>query len=369
MKPNFTGGSATIGTTEYSLPNASTTLTAQTDDAAMQAWIDFANMAPGDQYLVKLYEKINGGTARAIVLGYVTGAQTEPFVTPYLILGEGWDLTLKKTSGTDRSIAWSIRKQIEGETVVVGSIAAGAITAAAIATDAIDADALKADAITEIQAGLATAAGLTSAVSPLATAAGLASAVSPLALSTQVDALEGGLLVALADIDDVQARLPAALVGGRIDASVGAVAANAITAAAVAADVTTELQAGLATSAGLTSAVAPLATTAQLAAAVSPLDARLPAELVDGRIDANVGDLAVGIAGEIALAVWAFAHESGRTAKGVLVRLDALMTGKATGLLGALATFYRADGTTPAMAATQDTAAGTRQTASTVAGD
>ena len=36
------------------------------------------------------------------------------------------------------------------------------------------------------------------------------------------------------EIADIQARLPAALVGGRIDASVGAVAANAITAAAIA---------------------------------------------------------------------------------------------------------------------------------------
>lgn len=38
------------------------------------------------------------------------------------------------------------------------------------------------------------------------------------------------------DLDDIQARLPAALVSGRIDASVGAVAANAITAAAIATD-------------------------------------------------------------------------------------------------------------------------------------
>ncbi len=39
-----------------------------------------------------------------------------------------------------------------------------------------------------------------------------------------------------ADTDDIQTRLPAALVGGRMDSSVGAVAANAITAAAIATD-------------------------------------------------------------------------------------------------------------------------------------
>lgn len=64
-----------------------------------------------------------------------------------------------------------------------------------------------------------------------------------------------------ADLDDIQARLPAALVAGRIDASVGAMAADVVTAAAIAtnaidadalaADVATELQAGLATAASI----------------------------------------------------------------------------------------------------------------------
>lgn len=54
-----------------------------------------------------------------------------------------------------------------------------------------------------------------------------------------------------ADTDDIQTRLPAALVAGRIDASVGAMAANVMTAAAAAADLTTELQSGLATAAAL----------------------------------------------------------------------------------------------------------------------
>lgn len=60
----------------------------------------------------------------------------------------------------------------------------------------------------------------------------------------------------------LDARIPAALVSGRMDASVGAIAANAITATAInadaitaaklAADVTTELQAGLATPTNIT---------------------------------------------------------------------------------------------------------------------
>ncbi|HJQ66346.1 MAG TPA: hypothetical protein VJ816_08215 [Gemmatimonadales bacterium] len=43
------------------------------------------------------------------------------------------------------------------------------------------------------------------------------------------------------DLDDIQARLPAALVSGRMDASVGAMAANVVTAAALAADAGAEI--------------------------------------------------------------------------------------------------------------------------------
>lgn len=55
----------------------------------------------------------------------------------------------------------------------------------------------------------------------------------------------------IADTNDIQARLPAALVSGRMDASVGAMAANVITAASTAADYVTEVQSGLATAANL----------------------------------------------------------------------------------------------------------------------
>lgn len=70
------------------------------------------------------------------------------------------------------------------------TFAAGAINAAAIAADAIGASELAADAVTEIQAGLATAAALATVQ---------------------------------ADTDNIQTRLPAALVGGRMDANVSAI--------------------------------------------------------------------------------------------------------------------------------------------------
>lgn len=53
------------------------------------------------------------------------------------------------------------------------------------------------------------------------------------------------------DTQDIQSRLPAALVSGRIDASVGAMASDTITSSAVAASAVTEIQSGLATAAEL----------------------------------------------------------------------------------------------------------------------
>lgn len=46
----------------------------------------------------------------------------------------------------------------------------------------------------------------------------------------------GALTTLQADTDDIQTRLPAALVGGRMDSSIGAMAANVLTSAATAAD-------------------------------------------------------------------------------------------------------------------------------------
>lgn len=85
------------------------------------------------------------------------------------------------------------------------------------------------------------------------------------------------------DTQDIQSRLPAALVSGRMDASVGAMASGVLTATAIAgdaftaakfaSDVTTELQSGLATS----SALSTLQTTANTIAGY--LDTEMAATL------------------------------------------------------------------------------------------
>lgn len=68
--------------------------------------------------------------------------------------------------------------------------------------------------------------------------------VLPTASYTAPDNATIGLIAVYTD--SIESRLPAALVGGRMDASVGAMAADVLTAAALAADAVTEIKAGLA---------------------------------------------------------------------------------------------------------------------------
>lgn len=112
MAITYTNDFATISTTEYSLPGDAAGPTSQTTDGVFQVFIDFANMAAGDQYRIRLYEKYDaGGTQRLCEEWILTGAQSKPmFVLPTFVLGEGWDVTVTKLAGTDRSILWSIRK-------------------------------------------------------------------------------------------------------------------------------------------------------------------------------------------------------------------------------------------------------------------
>ena len=113
MPITFVNDNATISTSEYSLPADTTSgvPTSQTADGIYQVFIDFGAMAAGDQYRVRLYEKTDsGGTQRLVEEWILTGVQSKPmFIIPSIILGEGWDITVLRLAGSDRSIRWSIR--------------------------------------------------------------------------------------------------------------------------------------------------------------------------------------------------------------------------------------------------------------------
>ena len=109
MAITIASDSATISTTPYYLASDSTTATYQTSDVILQVFIDFANMVAGDQYTVAILEKINAGTARTVYSATLSGVQSTLFVAPSLVLGEGWEVSVTRNAGTDRSIAWSLR--------------------------------------------------------------------------------------------------------------------------------------------------------------------------------------------------------------------------------------------------------------------
>lgn len=107
------------------------------------------------------------------------------------------------------------------------------------------------------------------------------------------------------DTADIQSRLPATLVSGRMDASVGAMANNVMTAAAAAADLATELQSGLATASALSTvegkidtldvvADAILLDTAEIGAAGSGLSAIPWNAAWDAEVQSEVAD-ALGV--------------------------------------------------------------------------
>lgn len=105
-------GVETVTATEWSCTTDTAGPDVDTNDGVYQALLDVSTLAAGDTFRVRVYEKVQAaGTQRICYEAILTGAQAEPiFVLPTLILLHGWDITLFKVAGTDRSIEWSIRK-------------------------------------------------------------------------------------------------------------------------------------------------------------------------------------------------------------------------------------------------------------------
>lgn len=105
-------GTETVGTTEHSMTTDTAGPDTETSDGYFHAVIDFTNMAAGDVFEWRLYEKVTSGASQVLsVVARFADAQGAPlWFSPPLPLLHGWDMTLKKISGTDRSITWSIRK-------------------------------------------------------------------------------------------------------------------------------------------------------------------------------------------------------------------------------------------------------------------
>jgi hypothetical protein len=85
--------------------------------------------------------------------------------------------------------------------------------------------------------------------------------------------------------------------------------------------------------------------------------------LVTGaQADYGPEEIKSSVATDIVAALMAHEHDTGASFEGLCIRLDALIAGKATGLNAPFARYFKRDGTTAAIVAAQDTAAGTRGT-------
>lgn len=109
----FKQDSVTVSTTEYSLTNNSTTIATQTADGAYSLWLDTSAMAAGDIYEIRIYEKVTSTASTAKLKGQVitlADAQGGSYECYLGVLMNGWDVTLKRTAGTDRAFSWAIRQ-------------------------------------------------------------------------------------------------------------------------------------------------------------------------------------------------------------------------------------------------------------------
>lgn len=102
----------TVGASELSIVSGTTSLQTITTAGVYQLWVDAYAMAKGDEFRVRMYEKVEatGGTKKMFAEWTLLGVQADNFVTPTFVLMNGWDMTIQKIAGTDRAFDASIRK-------------------------------------------------------------------------------------------------------------------------------------------------------------------------------------------------------------------------------------------------------------------
>jgi len=106
----------TITATEYSIPFNATYAagSGKADDGVYQLWVDDrANMTKTEEYAIRIYERVldaDAANERLVFKATIKGVQSEVFVTPFLMLGNSWDMTLQKIAGTDRAFSARISR-------------------------------------------------------------------------------------------------------------------------------------------------------------------------------------------------------------------------------------------------------------------
>lgn len=104
-----------IDTTEWSLTGDDSSIDAITTAGVYQIFLDINDMVTGDELEIKIYEKARSAdTQRVVYQSNLVGPQSPPmWVSPSLVLMNGWDVTLKQIAGTTGiTVNWSIRKVV-----------------------------------------------------------------------------------------------------------------------------------------------------------------------------------------------------------------------------------------------------------------
>lgn len=106
-------GTETVSTTEWSLTTDTAGPDVDTTAGTYQCLLELNNLADGDQFEFRIYEKVLSSSTQRIIMRQLfvnaQGTNDAIWVSPPIMLMHGWDMTLLKTVGTDRAISWSIR--------------------------------------------------------------------------------------------------------------------------------------------------------------------------------------------------------------------------------------------------------------------
>lgn len=105
-------GTESVTTTEHYLTTDTTSVSAITAAGAYQLFLDVSDMVAGDILQIRMYEKCRSGdTQRCCAEWILREVQSCPiWVSPTVILMNGWDMSLDCIAGTSITVQWSIRK-------------------------------------------------------------------------------------------------------------------------------------------------------------------------------------------------------------------------------------------------------------------
>jgi len=99
--------SATIGTSRYYLSADSTVKSLSTLARRVQVTVRWDQLAEGDTFRVDIHRVI-GATEITQTWGFAVGPAPDPTDIEMNGLPAGWDVSVTKVAGTDRSIGWTI---------------------------------------------------------------------------------------------------------------------------------------------------------------------------------------------------------------------------------------------------------------------